>query len=220
MKIASASPPVVFLLSGHTVVLLVAASVLPVGFSRCGRVPAPPWALTYLPACRPLSLPLSGLRPGLRESPHPPSRPSAYPPCVFRFLSLFSPPGLCPGLCEIPHPLSRPSARLVSSAFSLCFPRPACAPACADAPLRRDCVIPLSSFVPPPVCAPACMKARIPIKKRRPPRLWKPSVRPFAAPQGAKCFGCGRRGARFPAFVPGGRSPLVKTPAEAGAPGR
>lgn len=150
--------------------------------------------LPVSPACRPLSLPLSGLRPGLRESPHPPSRPSAYPPCVFRFLSLFSPPGLCPDLCENPHPLSRPSARLVSSVFSLCFPRPA--------------------------CAPACMKARIPIKKRRPPRLWKPSVRPFAAPQGAKCFGCGRRGARFPAFVPGCRSPLVKTPAEAGAPGR
>ena len=183
--------------------------------------------LPVSPACRPLSLPLSGLRPGLRESPHPPSRPSAYPPCVFRFLSLFSPPGLCPGLCEIPHPLSRPSARLVYAAFSLCL-RSACRfPACVKSRIRLPVPPPTrlvstasSLCFPRPACAPACMKARIPIKKRRPPRLWKPSVRPFAAPQGAKCFGCGRRGARFPAFVPGCRSPLVKTPAEAGAPGR
>lgn len=67
--------------------------------------------LPVSPACRPLSLPLSGLR-------------------------------------ENPHPLSRPSARLVSSAFSLCL-RPAYVRACADAPLRRACVIPLSSFAPP-----------------------------------------------------------------------
>lgn len=145
--------------------------------------------LPVSPACRPLSLPLSGLR-------------------------------------ENPHPLSRPSARLVSSAFSLCL-RPAYVPACVKTRIRLPVPPPTrlvstasSLCFPRPACAPACMKARIPIKKRRPPRLWKPSVRPFAAPQGAKCFGCGRRGARFPAFVPGGRSPLVKTPAEAGAPGR
>lgn len=159
MKIASASPPVVFLLSGHTVVLLVAASVLPVGFSRCGRVP--------IPALGPCLSPRLAARSACR-----------FPACVKSRIRLPVPP----------------PTRLVSTASSLCFPRPA--------------------------CAPACMKARIPIKKRRPPRLWKPSVRPFAAPQGAKCFGCGRPGARFPAFVPGCRSPLVKTPAEAGAPGR
>ena len=60
----------------------------------------------------------------------------------------------------------------------------------------------------------------IPIKKDGLHCEWKPSARPFATPQGAKCFGCRRRGARFPAFVPGCRSPLVKTPAEAGVPGR
>lgn len=171
--------------------------------------------LPVSPACRPLSLPLSGLC----ENPHPLSRPSAR--LVSSAFSLCLRPAYVPACVKtrirLPVP---PPTRLVSSAFSLCFPRPAYVRACADAPLQRACVIPLSSFASPPVCAPACMKARIPIKKRRPPRLWKPSVRPFAAPQGAKCFGCGRRGARFPAFVPGCRSPLVKTPAEAGAPGR
>ena len=192
MKIASASPPVVFLLSGHTVVLLVAASVLPVGFSRCGRVP--------IPALGPYLSP----RLAARSACH-------FPACVKSRIRLPVPP----------------PTRLVSTASSLCFPRPACAPACVKTRIRLPVPPPTrlvstasSLCFPRPACAPACMKARIPIKKRRPPRLWKPSVRPFAAPQGAKCFGCGRPGARFPAFVPGCRSPLVKTPAEAGAPGR
>ncbi len=114
MKIASASPPVVFLLSGHTVVLLVAASVLPVGFSRCGRVP--------IPALGPYLSPRLAARSACR-----------FPACVKTRIRLPVPP----------------PTRLVSTAFSLCFPRPACAPACADAPLRRACVIPLSSFAPP-----------------------------------------------------------------------
>ena len=183
MKIASASPPVVFLLSGHTVVLLVAASVLPVGFSRCGRVP--------IPALGPYLSPRLAARSACR-----------FPACVKTRIRFPVPP---PALCLPLSPSVFP-ARPMSGPVRM--------PLCGG-PVRFRC-----RPLPPPVCAPACMKARIPIKKRRPPRLWKPSVRPFAAPQGAKCFGCGRRGARFPAFVPGGRSPLVKTPAEAGAPGR
>ena len=115
MKIASASPPVVFLLSGHTVVLLVAASVLPVGFSRCGRVPIPalgPYlsprlaarSACRLPACAPACVNSRIRLPGLR------------PPCVYCFLSLFSPPGLRPGLHESPHPDKKTTAPTIVEA--------------------------------------------------------------------------------------------------------
>jgi len=119
--------------------------------------------LPVSPACRPLSLPLSGLR----ENPHPLSRPSAR--LVSSAFSLCLRPAYVPACVKsrirLPVP---PPTRLVSSAFSLCFPRPAYVPACVKSRIRFP--------VPPPAL---CLPLSPSVFPARPaPRpAWKPASR-------------------------------------------
>ena len=119
--------------------------------------------LPVSPACRPLSLPLSGLC----ENPHPLSRPSAR--LVSSAFSLCLRPAYVPACVKtrirLPVP---PPTRLVSSAFSLCFPRPAYVPACVKSRIRFPVPPPtrlvssaFSLCFPRPAYVPACVKSRI-----------------------------------------------------------